>query len=266
MGFKAQARDFYGRRSACSRPLASLKPRAPYSLLDGKVYTDFGRYGTAEVSVSFSSAWNSSYIPEVISQLKLGLSKAFDQLSTRLFPKPPRFPKISSELSYFKSPFHENIELLWDTHIIKCVISNIDLDTCNTKRDELVSKSIKYTQQLLTNYTNHSTPLFKTTNLSRHDPACPLIDITAKSGLKAFAPTWAMILDLNSNKINEQKFTEIYTQHLRNSYLRYRADWDLLLSMKSFSLACFCRMDDFCHRDILSDILVKLGAINLGFH
>lgn len=85
-------------------------------------------------------------------------------------------------------------------------------------------------------------------------------DITVKSGDKTFAPTWEMVMNYKSGKISEEEYTEQYYERMRQSYQNNRKRWDWLLDKEEIVLVCFCKKGDFCHRLLLADILVKLGA------
>lgn len=89
-------------------------------------------------------------------------------------------------------------------------------------------------------------------------------DITVKSGYQMFAPTWPMVLDYKAGRITEKIYTDLYVRKMRKSYKMYKETWDWLLSQDKIVLVCFCKAGDFCHRLLLADILVKLGAEYLG--
>jgi len=90
------------------------------------------------------------------------------------------------------------------------------------------------------------------------------VDITAKSGLKMFAPDWENIIDVKSGAITEEEYTKKYYEKMRLSYKNHRAEWDWFLDQPTAVIVCFCKTGTFCHRYLLADILVKLGAEYLG--
>jgi uncharacterized protein YeaO (DUF488 family) len=90
------------------------------------------------------------------------------------------------------------------------------------------------------------------------------LDITVKSGDKAFAPTWKMVMTSKDHNISDEEYTEQYTQLMRESYRQNRKRWDEVLSMDHVILACYCKADSFCHRYLLKDMLVKAGAAYIG--
>lgn len=87
-----------------------------------------------------------------------------------------------------------------------------------------------------------------------------VIDITVKTGLQTFAPTWEMVIGLKKGKISWKQYKELYLEKMRDSYRKHRPTWERLLKRDKVVLACYCAKPDQCHRSILADILVKLGA------
>lgn len=51
---------------------------------------------------------------------------------------------------------------------------------------------------------------------------------------------------------------------MRISYNKNESAWDELLSRKTVTLLCYCSNTTHCHRKILAEILVKLGAVYAG--
>jgi uncharacterized protein YeaO (DUF488 family) len=90
------------------------------------------------------------------------------------------------------------------------------------------------------------------------------LDITVKTGLRMFAPTYDMEKDHNSGKLIDEEYKKMYYECMRDSYKIYRDEWEWLLNQKTVVLVCFCKKDECCHRLYLADILVKLGAKYLG--
>jgi uncharacterized protein YeaO (DUF488 family) len=90
------------------------------------------------------------------------------------------------------------------------------------------------------------------------------LDITVKTGWNVFAPTWDMVMNYKDGKISQEEYTKQYYDKMRISYANRRDDWNWLLRQEEVVLVCFCKAGDFCHRLLLADILVKLGAEYLG--
>lgn len=93
----------------------------------------------------------------------------------------------------------------------------------------------------------------------------PVLDITVKNKKEdVFAPTWDMVWDWKNRKITKAIYTEMYYKRMRESYVRNRARWNEILNMDVVVFKCYCDSDDFCHRFLLADIFVKLGAVYMG--
>jgi hypothetical protein len=90
------------------------------------------------------------------------------------------------------------------------------------------------------------------------------LDITLKSsrGLgRAFAPTsWQMVLGVKRGAVSEAQYRAWYLHLLRSSYRTHPTAWHQLLAMPQVVLLCYCRAGTFCHRHLLAEVLVKLGA------
>jgi uncharacterized protein YeaO (DUF488 family) len=86
------------------------------------------------------------------------------------------------------------------------------------------------------------------------------LDITVKSGSQIFAPTWDMVIKFKKGLMIEEEYTKEYYKLMRKSYKNNREKWDQLLNQDEVVLVCFCKKGSFCHRYLLAEILVKLGA------
>jgi uncharacterized protein YeaO (DUF488 family) len=86
------------------------------------------------------------------------------------------------------------------------------------------------------------------------------LDITVKTGNKAFAPTWDMVHRFKNGALSEDNYTKEYYVLMRDSYRNSRQEWDKVLAMDEVVLVCFCGRNSFCHRYLLADILTKLGG------
>lgn len=81
------------------------------------------------------------------------------------------------------------------------------------------------------------------------------MDITIKSGNKAFAPTWDMVMGYKNKTISEDQYTTQYLQMLNDSYKKNKSEWDKLLAMESVTFVCYCPKNNFCHRHLLAEYL-----------
>jgi hypothetical protein len=104
------------------------------------------------------------------------------------------------------------------------------------------------------------TAQIKYTNLYeiKNNPDC--LDVTIKSGSKIFAPTWGMVMGHKNLRLTDDQYKDMYYKLMRQSYKINRKEWDELLAKDKIILMCYCYNGSFCHRYLLRDILVKLGA------
>lgn len=86
------------------------------------------------------------------------------------------------------------------------------------------------------------------------------VDITVKTGLQAFAPTWDMVMGYKRGSITKEEYTARYHDMMVASYAENRATWEELLARDRVVLVCFCPSGAFCHRVLLAHYLEKLGA------
>lgn len=88
-----------------------------------------------------------------------------------------------------------------------------------------------------------------------------LLDTTAKSGDKTFAPTWDMVMGSKNGIITHDQYRERYWDMMKDSVLNNEARWREVMDMDSVALACYCPSGKFCHRHELRDIFIMLGGI-----
>ncbi len=93
------------------------------------------------------------------------------------------------------------------------------------------------------------------------------LDITVKGKDpvgKLFAPTWKIVMGSKEGKITWPEYKQMYKKLMRESYRQNREIWDAILNRKVVTLVCFCKTGTDCHRYLLADYFVKLGAEYLG--
>lgn len=90
------------------------------------------------------------------------------------------------------------------------------------------------------------------------DRGIPLVDTTTKSGIKAFAPGWDIVLPVKAGTLSEAEYTRIYIERLEFSEIVYSEDWEALLGQPEVVLACYCAAGKFCHRHLLATYLQTL--------
>ena len=86
----------------------------------------------------------------------------------------------------------------------------------------------------------------------------PLLDITRKTGLEAFSPTWELLQDYKSGNCSESEYTDRYWVRMRETWVSHRVDWEAALDLPQVALACYCKPGAFCHRHLLKLAFEKL--------
>ena len=86
------------------------------------------------------------------------------------------------------------------------------------------------------------------------------LNITVKSGVQAFAPSWDMVMGYKKGLLSEKQYEKLYLERMRRSYVANRAIWNEILKRDRVVFVCFCRKGEFCHRVLLAKIFEKLGA------
>jgi hypothetical protein len=90
-------------------------------------------------------------------------------------------------------------------------------------------------------------------------------DITVKGKVAiAFAPSWSMVQSHKSGEYSDEEYTCLYKTLMNWSQKKYSDKWSDLLSRDEVTIVCFCAPGKFCHRHLLKDILVNLGATYMG--
>ena len=86
-----------------------------------------------------------------------------------------------------------------------------------------------------------------------------LFDITVKTGDKDFAPTWDLLMRYKAeDSISEEQYTQEYTALMQASFNNNPNKWIELLK-ENIALVCYCAPGNFCHRHLLSNILIDMG-------
>jgi len=75
-----------------------------------------------------------------------------------------------------------------------------------------------------------------------------------------FAPSWLLLKSGQSGAMSWEQYAAAYLTQMRLSYRVYRSAWDALLARKRVVLCCFCSNSGHCHRRLLAEALMKLGA------
>lgn len=85
------------------------------------------------------------------------------------------------------------------------------------------------------------------------------VDITAKTGISAFAPLFGNVMQYKQGKLSEDLYTELYVAKMRESVQLYHLVWKTLQEPPdgSIAVACYCPADHFCHRLLFRDMAKK---------
>ncbi len=106
-----------------------------------------------------------------------------------------------------------------------------------------------------------------TSTIRKHKNNYRALDVTIKSQSRIgtlFAPTWNMVWDYKNKVISEEQYTNLYLDHMRQSYKLNKDVWDKILSRNEIIFLCYCHKGNFCHRILLAKIFKKLGGTYEG--
>ena len=89
------------------------------------------------------------------------------------------------------------------------------------------------------------------------------LNITAKEGCNLFRPGFEQVMEYKYSEQNaaaREKFENYYHELMQQCYEDYKDGWERLLEADWVVLVCYCTPHTFCHRYLLAEYLVKLGA------
>lgn len=101
-----------------------------------------------------------------------------------------------------------------------------------------------------------------TCQIAKYRKAPNFLDITVKSGLELFAPTWDMVQRHKAGTLTDEEYTQLYYTLMRRSYSTNKAVWLDYLNQPTLTIGCYCTNGHFCHRYLLVDILSKVAVSN----
>lgn len=84
----------------------------------------------------------------------------------------------------------------------------------------------------------------------------PIIDITVKSGIKAFAPTWDNLNAYRRGELSNEEYAKLYYEKVIPTYRTDPQEWENLTKHKTFALGCYCAPGKFCHRTLFAMLTV----------
>lgn len=81
------------------------------------------------------------------------------------------------------------------------------------------------------------------------------LDITVKTGIQSFAPSWECLRAYKQGLMGEQEYEEKYREKMRSSLRARPEEWARFKSKLNIALACYCPAGAFCHRHIFAKLL-----------
>jgi ribA/ribD-fused uncharacterized protein len=95
------------------------------------------------------------------------------------------------------------------------------------------------------------------------DKGIHALDTTVKSGIKAFAPKWDMVMAHKEQRLSDAQYTDQYTRMMRESRQNNHTIWKKLQDHEKTAVLCYCSPGKFCHRHLfiheMKDYLESLG-------
>jgi hypothetical protein len=83
-----------------------------------------------------------------------------------------------------------------------------------------------------------------------------LLDITAKSGVTAFAPLFDDVMAYKRGALSEEEYTRRYLGRMRHSRRDQPKEWERVKTLSDkIALACYCKAGAFCHRHLFMDLI-----------
>lgn len=83
-----------------------------------------------------------------------------------------------------------------------------------------------------------------------------LLDITAKSGIQAFAPSWENLTAYKAGLMSQSEYTSRYYDKIISSAEININSWYRFAEKDSVALACYCRAGEYCHRHLLAPLVI----------
>lgn len=80
------------------------------------------------------------------------------------------------------------------------------------------------------------------------------VDITAKSGIAAFAPDMENVLLYKEGQLSEEEYTQLYKDKMFQSKSKFKNYWNTLLKYDHMAFGCYCAPNTFCHRHLFIEM------------
>lgn len=82
-----------------------------------------------------------------------------------------------------------------------------------------------------------------------------LLNITAGSGVQAFAPDFELVKRFKRHEMSEDDYTDEYVRRMAQSRKLFPKIWEQLNDKDQVALACYCRAGDYCHRRLFVPLM-----------
>lgn len=91
-----------------------------------------------------------------------------------------------------------------------------------------------------------------------------MIDITVKSGIKAFAPNWFDLKQYKAGQMPEDEYTQRYLEKMYESMQEEKDHWNRLSVYPYAVYGCYCPEGAYCHRHLFKN-LAKAHLEGMGW-
>lgn len=88
------------------------------------------------------------------------------------------------------------------------------------------------------------------------DMNIPLVDITVKSGIQAFAPTWENLSAYRAGTMDKREYAQRYYEKVLEGFKTDQREWAALEVRRNMAFACYCKSGDFCHRHLFAPLYI----------
>jgi uncharacterized protein YeaO (DUF488 family) len=88
------------------------------------------------------------------------------------------------------------------------------------------------------------------------DNGIALIDVTVKSGINSFAPTWENLRAYKAGLMSKEEYTRQYYDKVISSSDYNLDEWRKLADNRLMALACYCKAGDYCHRHLFAPLVI----------
>lgn len=88
------------------------------------------------------------------------------------------------------------------------------------------------------------------------DMGVPVVDITVKSGIQAFAPTWENLNAYRAGVMDKREYAQRYYEKVLEGFQQNQQEWAALEVKRDMAFACYCKSGDFCHRHLFAPLYI----------